>query len=142
MRALVICQDELVIQTLQRVLMSSYEVEFLLDSRPLARRLTDTGITLTAGDPRRVDTYLKADLSPTTPVIVVDNGRRGVKRIVAAIRDAGGTLIYVLKVGRAGKGRPAADARDRFPEVTELELAELVGPSIETALGRSLTRAR
>jgi hypothetical protein len=57
-----------------------------------------------AGDPRRTDTYIKADISPTTCFIVEDNGRRSVRKTLAAIRDAGGTLVYVLHTG-AGADR-------------------------------------
>ncbi len=141
MRALVISQDELIIRTLERVLTTSYDVEFLVESRPLARRLGDAGLHISFGDPRRVDTYLKADLAPTTPVIVEDRGRRGVRRIVEAVRDAGGTMVYVLRVGGRRPSR-ADELGDRFPDVTQVDLAELVGPALETELSRSLTRAR
>lgn len=141
MRALAVCQDELVIRTLASVLAPSYEVEFLVESRPLARRLAEAGLPVTTGDPRRVETYLKADLTPTTPVLVEDNGRRSVARTVQAVSDAGGTLIYVLRVGRRRPTR-TPDLRGQVPEVTELDLAELVGPALETELGRALTRAR
>jgi hypothetical protein len=46
---------------------------------------------VTAGDPRRTDTWVKADLGPSTCVIVEDNGRRSPKKILEAIGDAGGT---------------------------------------------------
>ena len=75
MRVYAICQDELVIRSLDDVLLPSFEVDFLVESRPLARRLHDAGIQVSAGDPRRVDTYLKADISPSTCFIVEDNGR-------------------------------------------------------------------
>ena len=38
------------------------EVEFLVENRTLARRLHEVGIETIVGDPRRTDTYLKADL--------------------------------------------------------------------------------
>ena len=66
MRVLAICQDELLIRSLDAVLLPSFEVDFLVESRPLARRLHDAGIQIITGDPRRVDTYLKADISPST----------------------------------------------------------------------------
>ncbi len=143
MRALAVCQDELVIRTLGlRPAAGSFDdVEFLVESRPLARRLGDlTHVTL--GDPRRVDTYLKADLSPLTPVIVEDNGRRGLKRILTAVSDAGATLIYVLRAASHKTTRAPSEVTDRFPDVTVLDLAELVGPALDTELSRSLTRAK
>lgn len=96
MRALAVCQDELVIRTLHRVLSGVFDIEFLIESRPLARRLVDDGVAATVADPRRVDSYLRVDLTPNTCVIVEDNGKRGLKRIFSAIRDAGGCLVYAL----------------------------------------------
>src|SRR5919205_2890959 len=96
MRVFAICQDEFVIRSLDSVLLPSFEVDFLVESRPLARRLHDGGIEASAGDPRRVETYLKADISPSTCFIIEDNGRRSLKKVLGAIRDVGGTLIYVL----------------------------------------------
>ncbi|MEO7191336.1 MAG: DHH family phosphoesterase [Vicinamibacterales bacterium] len=142
MRALAVCQDELVIRTLHRVLAGVFDLEFLIESRPLARRLVDDGVAATVADPRRVDSYLRADLTPNTCVIVEDNGKRGLKKIVSAIRDAGGNLLYVLHVAGAPTKRGQEDLRTVFPEVTHLDLAELLSSSLTTELGRSLTRAR
>jgi nanoRNase/pAp phosphatase (c-di-AMP/oligoRNAs hydrolase) len=139
MRVLAICQDELVIRSLDTVLLPSFEVDFLVESRPLARRLHDAKIEATAGDPRRVDTYLKADITPNTCFIVEDNGRKGVKKVLAAIRDAGGTLVYVL---HTTPGKSSDAARAEFPDVTHLDLPELIRPTLVTELGRSMTRAR
>jgi nanoRNase/pAp phosphatase (c-di-AMP/oligoRNAs hydrolase) len=141
MRVVAICQDELVIRSLDAVLLPSFEVEFLVESRPLARRLHDAGIDASAGDPRRVDTYLKADISPSTCFLIEDNGRRTLKKVLGAIRDAGGTLVYVLHTGPTnGRGIDAAKAE--FPDVTHLDLPELIRPTLVTELSRSMTRAR
>jgi len=139
MRVFAICQDELVIRSLDTVLLPSFEVDFLVESRPLARRLHDSGIEASAGDPRRVDTYLKADISPNTCFIVEDNGRRSVKKVLAAIRDAGGTLVYVL---HTSPGKAGETLRAEFPDVTHLDLPELIRPTLVTELSRSMTRAR
>jgi nanoRNase/pAp phosphatase (c-di-AMP/oligoRNAs hydrolase) len=140
-RVFAICQDELVIRSLDDVLVPSFDVDFLVDSRPLARRLHDAGIHVSFGDPRRLDTYLKADLSPSTCFIVQNSGRRSVRKILAAIRDAGGTLIYVLHTGP--KNPKAAEAlRAEFPDITDVELSELIRPTMVTELSRSMTRAR
>ena len=142
MRALAVCQDELVIRLLHRVLSGAFEVDFLVESRSLGRRLLDDGIPVTVADPVKVDSYLRADLSPTTCVIVEDTGRRGLKRVVTAIRDAGGSLLYVLR-GAKGQDRKGQDElRAIMPEITHLDLAELLSPTLTTELGRSLTRAR
>ena len=143
MRALAVCQDELVIRTLHRVLSGTFDIEFLLESRPLARRLVDDGVPATVVDPRRVDSYLRADLTPNTCVIVEDNGRRGgLKKIVTAIRDAGGSLLYILHVDAQPTKRGQDELRAVVPEVTHLDLAELLSGALTTELGRSLTRAR
>ena len=139
MRVLAICQDELVIRSLDEVLLPSFEVDFLVESRPLARRLHDGGIEVTAGDTRRVDTYLKADITPSTCFIVEDTGKRSIKKTLDAIRDAGGTLIYVLHTGKRGA---SAKAEAEGSEVTHLGLAELLRPTLVTELSRSMTRAR
>ncbi len=96
----------------------------------------------TVADPKRVDSYLRADLTPSTCVIVEDNGRRGLKKVVSTIRDAGGSLLYVLHVGGAPERRSVEELRAVFPEITHLDLAELLSGSLTTELGRSLTRAR
>ena len=139
MRVFAICQDELVIKSLDTVLLPSFEVDFLVESRPLARRLHEAGIEASAGDPRRVDTYLKADITPNTCFIVEDNGRRSVKKVLAAIRDAGGTLVYVL---HTSPGKAGETLRAEFPDVTHLDLPELIRPTLVTELSRSMTRAR
>ena len=137
MRVLAICQDELVIRSLDEVLLPSFEVDFLVESRPLARRLHDAGIEVSAGDPRRIDTYLKADITPNTCFIVEDNGKRSVKKVLDAIHDAGGTLIYVLHTGKRGNAKMDGDG-----DITHLSVAELLRPALVTELSRSLTRAR
>jgi nanoRNase/pAp phosphatase (c-di-AMP/oligoRNAs hydrolase) len=138
-RVFAICQDELVIRSLDEVLLPSFEVDFLVENRAAARRLHDAGLPVIAGDPRKIDTYLKADISPSTCFIVEDNGRKSVKRIVSAIRDAGGTLIYVL---HTRNGRNAEAVRSTMPDVTHMDLAELIRPTLVTELSRSMTRAR
>jgi nanoRNase/pAp phosphatase (c-di-AMP/oligoRNAs hydrolase) len=128
----------LVIRSLDEVLLPSFEVDFLVESRPLARRLHDAGIEVTAGDPRRIDTYLKADITPTTCFLIEDSGKRSIKKILDAIRDAGGTLIYVLHTGKVG-----ANLRmDGDGDLTHLSVAELLRPTLVTELSRSMTRAR
>jgi len=140
MKCLAVCQDELVIRTLDRVLVPTFETEFIVESKPLARRLHDAGLQVTAADPRRVDTYVKADVSPGTSVLIQDTGRRSLKRIVTAARDAGATLIYII--GTAPNERRAEEVREAFPDVVHVPLAELVGSALHTELSRAMTRAR
>jgi nanoRNase/pAp phosphatase (c-di-AMP/oligoRNAs hydrolase) len=126
---------------LETALRSSFELEFLVESRALARRLHEAGLEAAAGNPQRTDTYLKADLSPNTCIIVEDGGRPGLKKTLAALRDAGGTLVYVLGT-TAASARREDEVRTAFPEVAYLSLAELFGVPLVTEVGRSLTRAR
>ena len=143
MRALAVCQDELVIRTLHQVLSTAFDIEFLVESRPLARRLVDDQIAATVADPKKVDSYLRADLSPSTCVIVEDNGRRGLKSVVTAIRDAGGSLLYVLHAGtRPSNLRNHDDLNVIVPELTHLDLADLLAGALTTELDRASTRAR
>ena len=75
MRCLAVCQTELAIRMLDEILLPSFEMDFIVERKPLAKRLHDSGLNVTAGDPRRTDTYLKADLTPGTCVVVEDDGR-------------------------------------------------------------------
>src|SRR6266851_3952893 len=142
MRCLAVCQDVLVIRMLDEILLPGFEVEFVVESRSLARRLLEAGVAVTAGDPRRTETYLKADLGPGTCVIVEDNGTRGLRKILQAIRDAGGALIYVLGVGGEASSKRAEEFHTEFPDMAYLSMAELFGGPLLTEFSRSLTRAR
>ena len=142
MRCLAVCQDELVIRLLDEVLQPGFDVEFIVENRAVARRLHDAHIQATAGDPRRADTFVKADLGPGTCVIVEDHARRGLKKILDAVRDAGGTLVYVLGTGASATDKRAEELHAEFPEVTYLSMSELFGGPLLTELSRSLTRAR
>ena len=142
MRCLAVCQDELVIRMLDEILLPGFEVEFIVENRPLARRLHDAGVTVVVGDPRRADTFLKADITPGTCVIIEDNGRRSPRKILEAVGDAGGTLIYILGIGAAATSKRADEFRTAFPDVAYLAMSELFGNPLVTEFGRSLTRAR
>src|SRR5690349_22423320 len=142
MRCLAVCQTELAIRMLDEILLPSFEVEFLVDSKPLARRLHDAGLDIVAGDLRRTDTYLKADLTPGTCVVVEDTGKRSLKKILEAIWDAGGTLVYVLGVGIADFRKREEELKAQFPELYYLALSELFGGPLLTEFSRSLTRLK
>src|SRR5580765_250158 len=141
MRCLAVCQDELVIRMLDEILLPGFEVEFIVEKGPIARRLHEAGVTVTTGDPRRTDTWLKADIGPSTCVIIEDNGKRSPKKILEAVRDAGGTLVYVLGIGTASTAR-AEEFHAEFPDVAYLSMSELFGGPLLTEFSRSLTRAR
>jgi nanoRNase/pAp phosphatase (c-di-AMP/oligoRNAs hydrolase) len=142
MRCLAVCQTELVIRMLDEILLPSFEVDFLVESKPLARRLHDAGMNVTAADPRRTDTYLKADVTPGTCVIVEDSGRRSLKKILDSIRDAGGTLVDVLGVGISDFRTREEELKSQFPELYYLALSELFGGPLLTEFSRSITRLK
>jgi len=138
---LAVCQTELVGRLLHAVLSPRVDLELVVESRVLARRLHDAGASVITADPKRVDTFVKADLLPTTSVIVEDAHQRNLRKVLDAVRDAGGALVYVLGTGGEDAARAAA-FRTEFPEITSITLAELVEPRLATELNRSLTRQR
>ena len=142
MRCLAVCQTELVIRMLDEILLPSFEVEYLVESKPVARRLHEAGFNVTGADPRRTDTYLKADLTPGTCIIVEDNGRKSLRKIVEAIRDAGGTLVYVLGVGISDFRKREEELKSQYPELNYLALSELFGNPLLTEFSRSITRLK
>jgi nanoRNase/pAp phosphatase (c-di-AMP/oligoRNAs hydrolase) len=142
MRCLAVCQDELVIRILDEILLPNFDVEFIVENRPAARRLHEAGVHVIAGDPRRTDTFLRADLGPGACVVVEDNGRRSPRKILEAVRDAGGTLVYVLGVSAAATAKRQEEFHEEFPDVLYLSMSELLGGSLLTEFARSLTRAR
>ncbi len=142
MRCLAVCQNELVVRMLDEILLPSFEIDFLVESRPLARRLHDAGMHVTAADPRRTDTYLKADVTPGTCVIVEDNGRRSLKKIIESIRDAGVSLVYVLGVGISHARTREEELKSQFPDLYYLALSELFGGPLLTKFSRSITRLK
>ena len=142
MRCLAVCQDELVVRMLDTILLPGFEVEFIVEQKPVARRLHDAGVTVIAGDPRRTDTFLKADIGPSTVVIIEDNGKRSLTKVIEAVRDAGGALVYVLGVGTQAHGAREDQFHADFPEVTYLSMSELFGGPLLTEFSRSLTKAR
>jgi nanoRNase/pAp phosphatase (c-di-AMP/oligoRNAs hydrolase) len=142
MRCLAVCQDELVIRMLDEILLPGFEIEFVVDQKPIARRLHDAGMAVTVGDPRLLETWVKADLTPGTCVVIEDNGRRSPKKILEAVRDAGGTLVYVLGIGAGTTAKRAEEFHHEFPDVLYLAMSELFGGPLLTEFSRSLTRAR
>jgi nanoRNase/pAp phosphatase (c-di-AMP/oligoRNAs hydrolase) len=127
---------------LDEILLPSFEVDFLVESKPVARRLHERGLNITAGDLGRTDTYLKADLTPGTCVVVEDGGRKSLRKVLEAISDAGGSLVYVLGVGTADSRKREEDLKAQFPELNYLALSELFGGPLLTEFSRSLTRLK
>jgi len=145
MRCVAVCQDELVIRMLDEILLPGFEVQFIVETKPLARRLHDAGVNVLLGDPRRTDTFLKADVSPSTCVIIEANSansRRSPRKILQAVVDSGGTLVYVLGIGAASTEKQAEELHGEFPDVSFLSMSELFGGALITEFSRSLTKAR
>jgi nanoRNase/pAp phosphatase (c-di-AMP/oligoRNAs hydrolase) len=142
MRCLAVCQTELAITMLDEILLPSFEVAFLVEGKPLARRLHERGLSVSAGDPKRTDTYLEAEISPGTFVVVEDDGRKSLTRTLQAIWDAGASLVYVLGVGVPNPRKREDELKAKFPSVDYLPLSELFGGPLLTEFSRSLTRLR
>ncbi len=140
MKCLAVCHNELVMRTLHQVLAPGFDVEFLVENRMVARRLNDAGLRVTVANLGRCDSYVRADVTPSTCVIIEDTGRRSLRRVVEAVRDAGGTLTYLLSTGPST--RRADEVRALYPDLSGLTLAELVSPQLHAELERSVTRAR
>ena len=142
MKCVAVCKDELIVKAIHRALSPTLELEFLLEDRAAARRLHDAGIPAHVAYPRRLDTYLKADVTPATCVIVEDNGKRSLRSILRAVSEAGATLVYVLAVGDHPHSTRSDGWQAEFPDVTSLNLGDLLQGSLLGALRRSLTRSR
>jgi nanoRNase/pAp phosphatase (c-di-AMP/oligoRNAs hydrolase) len=127
---------------LDEILLPGFQIEFIIEKGPVARRLHDAGIDVITGDPRHLETWVKADLTPGTCVIVEDNGRRNPKKILEAVRDAGGTLVYVLGIGTTSTAKREEEFHAAFPDVSYLSMSELFGGPLLTEFSRSLTKAR
>jgi nanoRNase/pAp phosphatase (c-di-AMP/oligoRNAs hydrolase) len=120
---------------LDEILLPGFDVEFIVESKPVARRLHDAGVDIVAGDPRRTETYIKADLTPGTCIIIEDNGKRSLTKI---------TLVYVLGIGVGAEttAKRIEELHADFPDVVYLSMAELFGGLLLTEFSRSLTRAK
>jgi nanoRNase/pAp phosphatase (c-di-AMP/oligoRNAs hydrolase) len=140
-RCLAVCHTEAVIRLLEAVLAPSAELDVLVESRALARKFESSELPVSVDEADRIDSYVKLAVSPVSPIFVEDNGRTGLRKILEAVRGAGGTLIYVLGTSVTDVLK-AETLRADFPEVTTITLAELAGPSLLTELGRSVTRRR
>src|SRR4030095_6931240 len=140
-RCLAVCHTELVIRLLEAVLTPSAELDVLVESRALAGKFESSELPVSVDETDRIDSYVKLGVSPVMPVFIEDNGRRGLRRVLEAVRGAGGTLVYVLGTS-LNDVKKAETLRDDFPEVTTITLAELAGPALLTELGRSVPRQR
>jgi nanoRNase/pAp phosphatase (c-di-AMP/oligoRNAs hydrolase) len=75
-------------------------------------------------------------------VVVEDNGRKSIRKVLESIWDAGGTLVYVLGVGISQTRKREEELKALFPELNYLALSELFGGPLLTEFSRSLTRLK
>src|ERR1044071_225311 len=103
MRCLAVCQTELAIRMLDEILLPSFEMDFIVERKPLAKRLHDSGLNVTAGGGRTAPPpHAPPPTPPPPPGACVGRkaaARHSLKKIVEAIFNAGATLVYVLGVG-------------------------------------------
>ena len=62
------------------------------------------------------------------------------RKVLEAVRDAGGTLVYLLGIGAAATHKRAEEFHDDFPDVAYLAMAELFGKAtgVSKGLGGSM----
>ncbi|NOT44306.1 MAG: hypothetical protein HOP14_06865 [Acidobacteria bacterium] len=142
MKCYAVCQSEAVVRILAESLSTSFDIDFLVENKALARRLHEAGLSVTGGDPQRTDTYLKAGIGPGTCLVVEDGGKKSLRKTLEAIRDAGGTLTYVLGIGPADPAKREDELKALFPEINYFTMSELAGVPLLTEVSRSLTRSR
>ena len=139
MNCVAVCHDDLIVMTLHEALAPTLDIEFLVEERPQERRLSSGGIPTRVGDPYQIKTYLQANVTAATCLIVEDNGRRNIQAILEAAAGSGMSMFYVLLVGNR-KYDPSKNT-SATPTVSTLTLSELTKTSLLSALGRSLTRS-
>ena len=104
MKCVAVCKDPLVAKALHRALSPSLDLEFFLTDRNGRPQTARCRSARTCGpDPRRVDSYVKANVTAATIVIIEDNGKRGLRRILRAVIDAGATHGLRAVGRRAGR---------------------------------------
>ena len=143
MRCLAVCQDELVIRMLDEILLPGFEVEFIVESRPLARRLHDAGIHghgrrpaphrhLRQGRPR--PEHLRHHRRQRPPQPEEDPRGRPRRRRHARLRAR-----HRRRGDRASAPRSCTPSSPTSPTSS---MSELFGGPLLTEFSRSLTRAR
>jgi len=142
MKCVAVCQTALVARNLHEALATNLELDVLVKDRITSRRLHDVGVAARVADPRRADSYVKANIGPATCVIVEDDGRHSLRPILRTLIDSGATLIYVLAVTGHRNSSCIDEWRTEFPGVYPISLSDLLKNSLLTALGLSLTRLR
>ena len=141
MRCLAACQTELAIRMLDEILLPSFEVEFLVESKPLARRLHDSGLNV-----------VFEDLGRPTPTsrLTSHQGPAWWSRTTAGRASAKSSSPSGMQghIGLRARGRHLhsrkreEELKAQFPELNYLALSELFGGPLLTEFSRSLTRLK
>ena len=143
MRCLAVCQTELAIRMLDEILLPSFEVEFLVESKPIARRLHDGGLQVVG---RRPPAHRHLPQGrPDARHLRRRRRQRPAQPQEGARSDLGRRRHARLRPRR--RHRRLAQARRRaarrsFPKLNYLALPELFGGPLLTEFSRSLTRLR
>ena len=82
MRCLAVCHTELVVRLLEAVLAPAAELDVLVESRALARKVEHPDLPVSVDETTRIDSYVKLGVTPVTLIFVEDNGRRGLRKVI------------------------------------------------------------
>ena len=141
MRCLAACQTELAIRMLDEILVPSFEVEFLVESKPLARRLHDSGLNV----------VFETSSGPTpTSRLTSHQGPAWWSRTTAGRASAKSSSPSGMQGAHwftcSGSAFTFAQARGRaqgaVPRAQLPALSELFGGPLLTEFSRSLTRLK
>ena len=125
MRCLAVCHTELVVRLLEAILAPSAELDVLVESRALARKVEHPTLAVSVDEASRIDSYVKLGISPVTPVFIEDNGRRGLRKVIEAVRGAGGTRrsFPLRRRNRAASRWTISGSASSSPSATTIALA-------------------
>ena len=121
----------------------SFEVEFLVESRPLARRLHDAEIAILQPAIPGASTPTSKPTSPRIPASSSKTTDDAASR--KSSRPSAMPAARSSTCSTQASGRPTAAPKTRrrtTARSTHLELSELLRPTLVTELSRSMTRAR
>ncbi|MBM64269.1 MAG: hypothetical protein CL484_15075 [Acidobacteria bacterium] len=141
MNCLAICNSESVIHLLSAALQGSLNIEFIVNNEALSKKLIAAGVLVHTGDTHKIGTYLNADLDPTTCVLIEDHPLVNTRRTINTIRDAGGSLIYLLDVGHPARTHTRQPPQGIW-NTSRLSLTDRLSEILCTELERSITRSR
>ena len=129
---------------LDEVLLPSFDVEFLVESRPLARRLHDAGVAVVAGDLRSAPTPTSRPTSPRAPAssskTTAGAASKKSPRGHARRRRRRSSTCSARRRPADGRQARRTSSAPSSPTSAYLSMAELFGGPLLTEFSRSLTR--